>query len=164
MAKGDALPVGDEATRWVKRKFVGRDDNDQVIVDGNGRPTTVAPAAFELRDDEDALSVTWLQHFGPARAEHLPLAAEAVRVTQDSQKLSPQSAFVVGQVSAVISAGQDAGSKLRILHDPIDGNEGHTEIRRFPRDVGLLQTTLASEVFAERHLYDDVRKDGWQPE
>lgn len=163
MAQGDALPAGDEITRWIKPKLLGKDDDGQVIVDGNGCPSKVFPEAFALGDDEDSLSVTWLQHFGPERVEHLPKAAEAIRASMESKTLQAKGALAVANVGVVLAAGRDHGAKLRILEDPVDGNDGHAEIRRYPYEMGLLQSVMANEVFTERHLYRDVKTPGWTP-
>lgn len=163
MARGDALPDSDEVTRWVKPKLLGRDDDGNVVVDGKGRPRLIFPQAFELRDDEESLSVTWLQHFGATRAVHLPLAADAFRQTTDSGKLQANSAFAIAEVRRIKEAGTAHDTKLRILLDPIDGNSGHSEIRRFPRELSSLHSVLADEVFVERYLYRHVKEDGWSP-
>lgn len=163
MAKGDSLPDDDEVTRWIKPKLVGRDDDGNVILDALGRPVFVFPAAFELRDDEDSLSVTWLQHFANERAKHLPQAADAVRKTTKSGKLQRASAFAVAAVGSIKDAGFHHDLKLRILEDPVEGNSGHSEIRRYPAEMGAFQAVLAAETFAERHLYDTLRQPGWIP-
>lgn len=163
MAKGDALPDNDEVTRWIKPKLLGRDDDGNTILDQQGRPEFVFPAAYELRDDEDSLSVTWLQCFAETREEHLPKAADAFRKGTDSGKLQTQSAFAIGAVSAIKKAGIDHDHKLRILEDPEDENPGHSEIRRYPREMGEFQTLLAEEIFAERHLYGMIKTAGWKP-
>ena len=163
MARGDALPDQDEVTRWIKPKLLGRDDNGNVVLDNQGRPKFVFPAAFELREDEDSLSVTWLQHFGNGRVQHLPKAAEAFRKSTNSGKLQAHSAFAIAGVASIKETGASHDSKLRILEDPIDGNPGHTEIRRYPREMSELQVVLAAETFAERHLYEKVKTPGWAP-
>jgi hypothetical protein len=163
MAKSDPLPDQDEVTRWIKPKLLGRDDDDNVIVDGAGRPTFVFPAAFEMRDDEDSLSVTWLQHFAADRAQHLPLAAEAVRETTDSKRLQPKSAFAIAKIAEIKETGAKFDMKFRILEDPVIGNTGHSEIRRYPHEMGELQTILAAETFVERHLYGTLKQPGWTP-
>lgn len=163
MAKGDPIPAGDEVTRWIKPRLLGRDDDGNVITDTTGHPVFVFPEAFELRDDEDGLSLTWLQPFGTTRSIHLPAAAEAVRATTDSGRLSGQSAFAVGRVEEIKQAGAAAGVKLRIIEDPIEGNDGHSEIRRYPHEMGVLQSLLAAEVFSERYLYSAVKQQNWVP-
>lgn len=163
MARGDPLPGEDHVTRWIKPKLLGRDDDGNVIVDEAGRPSFVFPEAFELRDDEDGLSLTCLQRFGTNLAQQLPAAAEAVRRTTASQSLQQKSAFAVGNVQAVRDAGAATNNKLRVIEDPIDGNDGHTEVRRYPREMGPLQTILASQVFGERYLYGVLSQTGWQP-
>jgi hypothetical protein len=163
MARGDALPASDEIARWIKPRLLGKDDDGQVILDGKGCPSVVSPAAFELGQDEDSLSVTWLQFFGYARVGHLPAAAEAIRASMESKTLQAKGAFAIGSVHIVLATGRDYGVKLRILEDPVEGNDGHAEIRRYPRELGLLQIALARNVFAERHLYAQVRQVGWTP-
>jgi hypothetical protein len=163
MAKSDPLPDQDEVTRWIKPKLLGRDDDDNVIVDDAGQPTFVFPTAFEMRDDEDSLSVTWLQHFAVDRAQHLPMAAEAVRETTASKKLQPKSAFAIAKVEEIKEIGAKFDLKLRILEDPVPGNSGHSEIRRYPREMGDLQAILAAETFAERYLYGTLKQAGWAP-
>lgn len=163
MAQGDALPPGDEITRWIKPKLLGKDDDGQVIVDDSGRPLKVFTEAFALGDGEDSLSVTWLQHFGPERLEHLPRAADAIRTSMESKTLQPKGALAIANVDLVLATGRNHGVKMRILEDPVDGNDGHAEIRRYPQEMGLLQNILANEVFAERYLYGDVREPGWAP-
>jgi hypothetical protein len=163
MARGDSVPDEDEVTRWIKPKLLGRDDDDNVILDATGHPTFVFPAAFELREDEDSLSVTWLQHFGGDRAQHLPQAADAFRKATDSGRLQAQSAFAIAAVGLIKEVASEYELKLRILEDPIERNTGHSEIRRYPREMGPFQAVLAAETFSERHLYDKLRKAGWTP-
>jgi hypothetical protein len=163
MTKGDSLADEDEIARWIKPKLLGRDDDNNVIVDEHGRPTFVFPSAFELREDEESLSVTWLQHFGEGRKTHLPKAAEAFRKTTKSGSLQAQSGFAIANVGAVKAVGEKHHLKLRVLEDPVDGNGGHSEVRRYPREMGDFQTVLAIETFGERYLYRDVRETGWAP-
>lgn len=157
MAKGDAVPSVDEVTRWIKPSHLGKDDDGNVILDKNGTPAVIVPAAFSLKPDEESLSLTWLQFFAPDRGQHLPLAAEAFRNSIPSKKISDKSVFAIGMVEKTVEAGKKHGNRLRILHDPCDGNDGHCEIRRYPVELGLLQLELAEIVFAERHLYSTIK-------
>lgn len=163
MARGDAVPEADDVTRWVKPRYLGKDDEGAVIVDDKGRPKVVAPAAFELAPDEAGLSVTWLQPFGATRAEHLPSAAEAFKQSIPSKNISKKSVFAVAKVSEVLVAGKSLSCKLRLMQDPVPENDGHAEIRRYPVEMGLLQLALATETFVERYLYSDVSTRGWSP-
>lgn len=163
MARGDALPVEHEVTRWIKPKHLGKDDDDNVLVDGQGRPTDVFPEAFALGEDEESLSVTWLQFFAPGRVAHLPLAADAIRQSMKSKSLQPKGALAIATVAVVLEAGRDHGTKLRVLEDAVEGNDGHVEIRRYPPEMGLLQIAMAQDVFTERYRYFDVRQAGWMP-
>lgn len=163
MSRFDSLPSGDDVTRVIKPSLLGRDDEGNVIVDEKGLPRAIFPSAFELRSDEDGLSINWLQCFGAEKREQIKLTAEAVRLTNKSKKLSVKTGFAVAKVSEVLKAGQDNGSKLRVVHDPIDGNRGHSEIRQYPRELSAFQEVLASETFTECYLYGDVINDGWRP-
>jgi|GEM_PF-873524 len=163
MAKGDAVPEEHHVTRWIKPRFLGKNDDGTVDVDEFGCPQTIFPSAFELRDDEDALSITWLEHFGATLADQLPLAAEAVRSATASGDLKPKSAFAVGNVGQIRTAAQDHGFKVRIIEDPEDNNTGHCEVRRYPRDADEFYQAMALDVFRRRYLYGDIVKPGWGP-
>lgn len=153
----EPVPPSDDVTRWIKPRLLGRNDAGEVALDHQGRPAFVFPQAFELREHEEGLSLTWLQPFGRGRGEQLPRAAEAVRRTAPSGKLQKTSAFAVANVKAIKEAGQAHEASLRVLTAPIDGNEGHCEIRRLPRESGPLHLLLASETFAERYTYEHIQ-------
>src|ERR1700753_3060157 len=107
MAKGEALPSDAELSRWIKRKYLGRDEDDKIIVSDQGRPTRVFPEAFELKPDEDGLSVTWLQFFAPARVDNIPASAEAVRQSMETKVLPDNSAFAVAPLEAVAARASE---------------------------------------------------------
>ena len=163
MAKGDSLPDQDHVTRWIKPRFVGKNDDGSVIVDKAGRPSMIFPHAFEMREDEESLSITWLEHFGGTLGIQLPLAADAVRTTTQSGTLKDKSGFAIGLVSHIKEAGSKHGAKLRVIEDPINGNSGHSEVRRYPRSADLLYSELAGDTFSLRYLYGEIRQAGWTP-
>jgi hypothetical protein len=163
MAKGDALPEEHHVTRWIKPKFVGKNDDGTVILDASGRPDAIFPDAFKLRDDEDTLSVTWLERFGSSLADQLPAAAEAVRASTNSGQLKSSSAFAVGNVGKIKGTAADNGFKIRVVEDPEGENPGHSEVRRYPRDADELFQTLAESVFRPRFLYGSLTAAGWKP-
>lgn len=157
MAQHDPVPGPSKVTRWVKPKLLVADDDGEVLADANGNPLRVFPKAFALREDEEYLSVTSIDFFGAAAPQNLKDAANAVRESQDSKKLSGNGAFVVATVDATSECCQRHGHKVRILEEPVENNEGHVAIRRFPFEVGQLHDELANDTFSERHFYRSLK-------
>ena len=155
MAKNDAIDPQAEITRWIKPKFLARDDDGNIELDANSHPAFVFPQAFQLRADleEEYLSVTCLEFFDGDRIGRLKASANAVRQSQASKKLSRDSAFAVAVTERVRSACESFGHRVRILEEPIDGNCGHVAIRRFPFETSELHAVLSRDIFFERHLY-----------
>ena len=155
MARNDAIDPEAEITRWIKRKFLAKDDDGNVELDASDCPAFVFPQAFQLRADlnEDYLSVTCLDFFDGDRASRLKAAADAVRRSQSSKKLSQDSAFAVAVTERVRSACESFGHRVRILEEPIDENCGHAAIRRFPPETSELHAVLSRDIFFERYLY-----------
>ena len=156
MARNERVPPEDEVTRWIKPGLVTRTDAGEVERTTDGRIAQIAPQAFELRADEEYLSVTWLQLFGADRLTHLPLAAEAFRKSLTSQKLSGKGVFAIAGVGALSAACEMHGANVRILQEPEDQNPGHVAVRRFPAEAADLHVYLATELFVERYTYHEV--------
>lgn len=156
MARNDPVPADDDITRWVKLRFIARDDTGVPIRDAKGKIAQIAPQAFELREDEEYLSVTWLQCFGADRVTHLPAATEAVKNSQTSKSLAKNSAFAIAQVALMAATCLEYGAKVRILQEPEDDNVGHVAVRRFPAEASDLHVALASDLFGERYTYQEI--------
>lgn len=109
-----------------------------------------SPAAFELRaSDEGGLSVTWVEYFGAFGPETRASAAAAHRETLKEKRLPPKAIFAWAEVAAIKQAGDEYRKGLRVVHDPVDGNPGHAEIRHFTdEDLDLLDY-MSSAVFTE---------------
>jgi hypothetical protein len=118
----------------------------------------VTAAAFSIReDDRGGLSTTWIEFFGKKCIDSIRLAACAYRESQPSKKIGSQALFAISNIAAVKEVALTYGKKLRVVHDPADGNAGHAEIRHFDDDdLGLLET-LATETFAELHMVHDLK-------
>lgn len=116
-----------------------------------------APAGFAIRDsDKGGLSVTEVEHFGEMSARCRSIAAFAHRESLDSKKISNNAIFAWSQIADAKSAGQKYNKTLRVVHDPVDGNPGHAEIRHFTdEDLDLLDH-FATDVFKEYEIVADM--------
>lgn len=160
MARNDPVPASDDVTRWIKPTWVKRTDDGEAERTPAGEIAQIVPQAFELREGEEYLSVTWLQAFGAERSVHLPLAAEAYRRSQTSKKLGLNGVFAIAGVETLSDACKKHGAKIRILQEPEDENPGHVAVRRFPAEAGDLHVYLATEIFVERYTYKEIKASG----
>ena len=107
------MPADDDhLSRYCKPTAVGRD----------GLPTT---AAFELRENEEYLSVNWLEFFG---LKDLGAAVERVREAfrRKGFRVRRNGRFVVIGVGSARAAVESAvGRPARIEHLPLDDDESH---------------------------------------
>src|SRR5579884_3967610 len=115
------LPLEDHVLRHVGHQRLIRDEND--------RPIGCLPHAFQLREAEEALSVTWLEHFPGKRIEKISLAIAAIR---EELTVKSKSGFALANVGKIMEICQTYGQKVRILHEPTEKNPGHCAIRRLP--------------------------------
>ena len=159
MARNDPVPAEDDITRWIKPAWVKRTDDGEAERTPTGEIAQIAPQAFELREGEEYLSVTWLQAFGAERQVQLPLAAEAFRHSQPSKKLGLNGVFAIAGVETLSNACKEHGAKIRVLQEPEDENPGHVAVRRFPAEAGDLHVHLATEIFLERYTYKEIKAD-----
>lgn len=145
-----ALPDGDHVMRFASssKRFVDPDTDER------SGPT---PAAFAIRaSDEGGLSVTWIEHFGDFSAATRGKAAAAHRETLKEKKLPPNAIFAWADVAAIKEAGAGYDKGLRVVHAPVPGNDGHSEIRHFSdEDLDLLDH-LSSSVFVEYAAVKDM--------
>jgi hypothetical protein len=128
------------------------------FVDAEGVRGGPSLAGFALReDDAGGLSVTEIEHFGPMSAATRAAAAFAYRESQSSKRISANGIFARSEIGRVITAAQDHGKSVRIVHDPVDGNPGHAQVRQFTdEDLDLLEH-LAEKVFHEYELVCDMQ-------
>lgn len=131
------LPDDDHVMRYVPWTRLRRDEDDNVI--------GVLPEAFQLRQDEDCLSVNWIEFYtDPATRVY-----RSVLALRNSRKAGAKSAFVIGNVGKIKAACTIHGCKVRVLHEPKEGEPAHASIRRLPRDDLILLAVLADDVFAD---------------
>ena len=156
MAKNDQIPDGHSLARLIKPRFVGKSDDGNIDVDEQGRPVFVFPQAFELREEEEYLSVTSLDLFEGDRNEKLVCAAKAIQSSTLTKKLSKKGAIALGLAGNMKVDCSSFGYAIRILEEPEVENIGHVAVRRYPRDVPELYELLADNCFAERHIFGNL--------
>lgn len=121
--KGDAIPDDNHISRYVgKSKIV------------NGR---ISGEAFRLRDDEESISVNWLEFFGlQDRNEEIDEVRKAF--VNKQRTLGAQAVFAalnVGEVKEYVQQESEDNRELSVLHDPDEPVDmSHAGIYNFPRN------------------------------
>lgn len=138
--KGQNLPDEHHVIRVVPYGKLEKDEH--------GEPTgCLIFSAFQRRETEDGLSVTWLEYFAGERSEKIVRAVHAIRAS--NFKPGGKSAFAIGGVGPIKQTCVDKGHKIRIIHAPEDDNKAHAELRQLPRDDVALLEALACVTWAE---------------
>src|SRR5271169_6779329 len=91
------LPDEDHVIRYVPWTRLLKDEDENVI--------GFLPQAFQLRADEDYLSVNWLQYYDGDREAQIRLSVWAIRSTFE-KSLGAKSAFAIGNVAKVKKTSQ----------------------------------------------------------
>lgn len=147
IANGMNLPDEDHVMRYVPWARLRRDEDDNVI--------GFLAEAFELRQNEQELSLNWLEYFDGTHEER---SRASVEVFRNTRTVGKKSAFGIGNVGKIKEACSANGARVRIVYDPEDNNLAHSVIRRLPRDdLGLLEA-LAADCFIELVLNADVKE------
>jgi hypothetical protein len=139
--KGKNLPDEDHVIRYVAWGRLRKDGDENVL--------GFLPQAFQLRSDEDYLSVNWLEYHDGDRETQIRLSVWAMRDSFE-KPLGVKSAFAIANVSKVKETCRAAGRRVRIIHEPEPKNPGHSAIRQLQRDDLSLLETLAADAFTER--------------
>jgi hypothetical protein len=145
--KGQNLPDEDHVIRYVPWGRLRKDEDDNVI--------GFLPQAFELREGELYLSVNWLEYHEGDRDTQIRLSVWAIR-GEFERPLGAKSGFAIGNVAKVKQTCQAAGSRVRIVHEPVTNNPGHAAVRRLPRDDMSLLDALATDAFTEAVNNSDI--------
>lgn len=156
MAGNDAIPDACELARWVKPKFLARDDIGNVELDSEGHPSFAFPQAFELRPEEDYLSLTNVDYFAGSRDSRRSLAAGAIEASTIKKRLQKSSACVFGLNFELKAVCVEVGQSIRVLEEPEVENPAHVAVRRYPRDALSLYESLASRVFKIRRSISEL--------
>jgi hypothetical protein len=136
--KGAILPDEDHVVRYVPWARLRKDEYDNVI--------GFLPQAFELRMNEDSLSVSWLEYFNGDREKQLHAVVKELR---NDRNLGKKSAFGVGKIEEIKRTCKDNNARVRIVYEPGRNIKSHSSIRNLPRNDLKLLEALAGEVFSE---------------
>lgn len=137
-AKVTNLPDEHHVMRYVSWNRLRKDENDNVL--------GFLGEAFQLKQNEESLSVNWLEYFDRDRDTKIRMSVETFRQTITVGK---KSAFGIANVSKIKEICRAYGTNVRIVYEPTDNNPSHSAIRRLPRDDLSLLDALAADVFVE---------------
>lgn len=129
------LPEEDQIVRYVPWSKLRKDEDENVL--------GVVGVAFRLREDEEFLSATWLNHFPDVPPGQMYHCVQAIR--NSSLKVGTKSGFAIGAVGAIKSSCLARGKKIRVIHEPEPDNSGHTALRQWPRDDEQLLDLMAED-------------------
>lgn len=133
------LPDVSHVVRYVKKKLLRRDSEGTVI--------GVLPQAFEHREGETYLSVTWIEFYDADYEQGLSKSAEAMRL---DLKVKERDGFSVGNVGNLRSVCSELKTRVRVLHEPNPPNNlGHSALRGLQQADDLLRDAIAGDVFVD---------------
>ena len=138
LGEGQGLADEDHIVRYVPWTKLLKDEDDNVL--------GFLPQAFELRPDEESLSVNWLEFFSGDRSEKKRQAIQAFRA---SVKVGKKSAFGIANVGEVKDTCLSSGARVRIVYMPEENNASHALIKHLPRTELALFEALATTAFSE---------------
>ena len=134
------IPGSDRVARYVP---YGR-----LRTDADGNVLGILLTAFQLRSDEtDGLSVTWLEFFG---TNYTVCMTEVDRRMRARMNVARKAEYAIAVVQAIYDAARERGHKVRVIHDPEEGNEAHVSILRYPAADEMFLQALADSVFISR--------------
>lgn len=136
------LPPDNHVVRYVPKRLLRKDEDGNVL--------GVLPQAFEHRENESYLSVTWLEHFIPEYEQALIEATAAIR---RQLTVKPKDGFTTGRVGQICDICEPFDVKVRILHDPVPPkNMGHSALRGLKSGSLELLEMLAADAFIDTRV------------
>ena len=136
--RGEKIPDAHHVLRYVGWK--------QLIVAEDGETVTgVFHQAFQLRPDEEYLSVTWVEFFSGEICDRVCDAVRSFRA--EFPNAGKKSRYLMANVGVFHNICQRRDRKVRILHEPDGQNHAHVAVRRFPNDDEQLNAMLVAEGF-----------------
>ena len=127
--KGDRLPDQDHISRYCAPKNAP-----------DGQPTG---ASFMLRQDEEFLSVNWMEHFGDIGQEaQLTEIRESITLS-----LAASGIFAVLNVGEIINQVQrNSERELAVLHEPTPDDLSHSGVHGYGHEDDLVADLIAEVV------------------
>ena len=116
--------------------------------DEDGNVLGILPVAFAHRNDEDFLSVNWLEHFKKDKASNLRDCVDAQRATLKVGKNCVYAVAVVDKVKLVCIKKQ---KPVRIVYQPTKGNMAHSALHVQHNEDLIVRSVLALEFEKEMH-------------
>lgn len=138
--RGNSLPGQDHIMRYVPPARLRRDEDGNVL--------GILPQAFAHRNDEDSLSVNWLEHFKKDKASNLRDCVDAQRATLNVGKNCVYAVAVVDKVKLVCVKKQ---KPVRIVYQPTKGNMAHSALHVQHNEDLNVMSDLALEFEKEMH-------------
>ena len=140
---GDAVPDDDHVARYCPYGRLALD----------GQPTATA---FELKPDEETLSVNWLEFFDfPNRREQIAALRDEF-ASGTGLRLGPLGRLAVLNVGAMRAEVQSAGAgrDLQVLHEPTVKSPSHSSIYGLQPEEQMIRELLAE--LARQEVYSAV--------
>lgn len=142
------LPPDNHVARYVRKRLLRRDEDGNVL--------GVLPQAFELRDGETYLSITWLEHFS---ADYEQALIEVVAAIRRQLDVKPRDGFAMARVGKIFDVCGSFSSGVRVLHEPVvPENTGHCALRGIQRGELELLELLASDAFIDTRVANEIPK------
>jgi hypothetical protein len=138
------LPPDNHIARWVKPTLILRDDG--------GNPIGIYPDAFGIRpEDENVMSVSWVEYWHGTRSNQLRQVAENPGLT-----IRASHAYAILQVGECADICATYGDGVRILHEPEISNASHSGVHRYPLNNAALFAALAARSSKDFHIVRDM--------
>jgi hypothetical protein len=115
------LPRDDHIARCVRPTLVMRDEETNEAIG-------VFPGAFELRRNEQNLSVSWEEYFRGGRHERMRQIVKHSGLT-----LGPRHGYAVIQVGLFSDICANRGANVRVIHEPTDAKPSSRERSPVPK-------------------------------
>lgn len=144
--RGNLLPSQDHIMRYVPPARLRRDEDGNVL--------GILPQAFSYRDEEEHLSVNWLEYFRQDKVKNLIECVEIQRKTLKVGKNSIYAVAVVGKVTQVCVAKR---KPARIVYHPAKTNASHSAFHVQHNDDLNIMSDLAFEFEKEMHLNSNFK-------
>ena len=104
------------------------------------------PVAFQPKEGEKDLSVTWCEYFVGTPDEQLRCAIEALRKSRDIRNSACFCVATTPEIFGAITARDGTG---RAVYLPVESNRAHAGILGIDRENALLLQLISEEVWCE---------------
>lgn len=128
--KNDHLPFDNHISRYCKPKTLSEE-----------KPTG---ASFMLRENEQHLSVNWLEHNGmPSREEQIAHIRKSINL--QLAKTGKLAVLNVGSMLEYVKSNSD-NSSISVLHEPLPDDESHSGVFGYSHEDDLIADLIADKV------------------